>query len=145
MIDVAAACLPPPRLMTPHHLCPMTPQETMCREWYTLLLRPWAHYVPVDYHFKGLRQAAAWALCPAANFGASEAAARRARRFADAVLTRRTATSYAAALLRRWGDAQARWQEGREDGDKSALDTSDRYPSESAPAYLVRTRPFERF
>jgi hypothetical protein len=28
-------------------------QETMCREWYTLLLQPWVHYVPVDYHFKG--------------------------------------------------------------------------------------------
>lgn len=28
-------------------------QETMCREWYTLLLQPWVHYVPVDYHFQG--------------------------------------------------------------------------------------------
>jgi hypothetical protein len=22
-------------------------QETMCREWYSLLLQPWVHYVPV--------------------------------------------------------------------------------------------------
>ena len=37
----------------------------MCREWYTLLLEPWVHYVPVDYHFKRLHDAAAWVSCNA--------------------------------------------------------------------------------
>jgi hypothetical protein len=35
-------------------------QETMCREWYTLLLEPWSHYLPVDYFFETLLPTTDW-------------------------------------------------------------------------------------
>lgn len=36
-------------------------QETRCGEWYTKLLKPWVHYIPVDGLFKNLTQAIEWA------------------------------------------------------------------------------------
>ncbi|KAJ8607065.1 hypothetical protein CTAYLR_009896 [Chrysophaeum taylorii] len=36
-------------------------QETFCREFFALGLRPWVHYVPLDYHFDNLAAAHSWA------------------------------------------------------------------------------------
>jgi len=36
-------------------------QETRCVEWYTLMLEPWVHYIPVDGQLKNLTAAIRWA------------------------------------------------------------------------------------
>ncbi len=123
-------------------------QETMCREWYALLLEPWVHYVPVDYHFGNLRAAAGWALCPA-NAPAVRAMLRRLATYADAVLSRATAVAYAAALMERYADlwtpaAELELQE-RQEQEPQPLPPFGGCPSEPAGDYLERTRPFEGY
>jgi len=36
-------------------------QASQCNEWYGLFLKPWQHYIPVDYHFDNLTEAVQWA------------------------------------------------------------------------------------
>jgi len=116
-------------------------QETMCREWYSLLLRPWVHYVPSDYHLHALQSNAAWALCHRDRTGA---VAGTAQRFSEAVLTRRAATAFGAALLEGYAAAWNRFSDEPQRQEPNVAAGDDRgCPSEPAGEYLKRTRPFE--
>eukprot|EP00613_Pedinella_sp_CCMP2098_P076528 CAMPEP_0171936578 /NCGR_PEP_ID=MMETSP0993-20121228/33922_1 /TAXON_ID=483369 /ORGANISM="non described non described, Strain CCMP2098" /LENGTH=811 /DNA_ID=CAMNT_0012577775 /DNA_START=92 /DNA_END=2527 /DNA_ORIENTATION=+ len=143
-------------------------QETMCREWYSLLLRPWLHYVPVDYHLTTLSQQTAWALC-STNAKRVGAMATHARAFADTVLTQNSAATYASLLLQRYAQAQERGEKaaaaaaamtdtaaankengqamGSQEGfikqEEAAIDAG--CAREEVRSYLVRTRPFGEY
>jgi uncharacterized membrane protein YgcG len=114
----------------------------------------------------GIVRAAAWALCP--DNAASVAGMRsRLQQYADKVLSRRSATAYAAKLLEKYADA---WKRGNRDerngiesdgevqrngtsgsASKSGIELGGGYeasgfsgcPSEAVPKYLRRTRTFE--
>ena len=122
-------------------------QETMCREWYTLLLEPWRHYIPVDYHFSNLGAAAAWTLCPK-HASSVNAMLQRLEEYANIVLKRETATAYASALLRKYS---ALWDNpvGGNSEDKACgtmtTDILDYCPREDVERYLERTEPFEAY
>lgn len=77
-------------------------QETMCKEWYNLAMRPWVHYVPVDYYFDSLPDALRWA-------ENHEADALRIvdnmNALASALLSRRGIRSYTRHLVRAFAPA----------------------------------------
>ena len=104
-------------------------QETMCREWYALALRPWVHYVPLEYWFGNLHAAARWAAAPQ-NSAAVRAIARNGRRFVDALLRPAAVRRYAIALLRGYGSA-LRYRVQRRAG------------AEAAASFLRRTKQDE--
>jgi len=120
-------------------------QETMCREWYTMLLEPWVHYVPLDYHLTNLHAAAHWALDPD-NSRHVRRIVDNLRTYVEEMLSTEAIITYAAALLREYMQNALRYNAATE----SALNTSRTQASrplttciEPALAYLERTRPFE--
>eukprot|EP00937_MAST-01D_sp_MAST-1D-sp2_P000358 g358.t1 len=113
-------------------------QEGPCREWYTLAMEPWAHYIPLEYHFGNLGAVARWAGRGVPGTGAR--GARRARRLAA---LRRRSAAFARALLspraiRRYADAALR---GLARAQRYALQRhAGAVPAES---YLQRRAPDE--
>ena len=100
---------------------------------YTLLLEPWIHYVPVDYHFRRLHEAAAWVGCNR-TLPLQRTMLSNMRAYTDAVLTRRAALRYASALLEGYAAAQ----KYRAAGARATC-------SEPALSYLERTRPYGEY
>jgi len=73
-------------------------------EWFTPLLRPWVHYVPVGLHFEDLVPAAEWAVAP--HGGGREMVARM-NALAEGVLTEAVMVDYWADAIRMYGARQA--------------------------------------
>lgn len=71
-------------------------QETMCKEWYGLLMQPWVHYIPTDYYFHTLADVLAWAELRPAD---AERLAQNAQAFARGVLSQRGIEAYVRRLL----------------------------------------------
>lgn len=134
-------------------------QESMCREWYTLLLEPWVHYIPVDYHWAQLHAATRWALD---NPNRAAEIASRARAFAEEMVSADAALVYATALLREYlGKAvrpssaghQAQPEDGQGPGSSRRSSSSSASGgrgsesgalcSEVATRYVERTREYE--
>ena len=74
-------------------------QEGICEEFYGMRLRPWVHYVPVDYHLRNMTAAVQWALH---NEREVRRMIRRTQAYAEAFDTSEFAVSYTYYLLRRY-------------------------------------------
>lgn len=72
-------------------------QEAPCKEWYNLLLVPWVHYIPVDYHFNSLEAALRWA---DAHPRQVQTIVRNANDFAHAYLSVRNIKRFTELLLK---------------------------------------------
>lgn len=73
-------------------------------EWFTPLLRPWVHYVPVGLHFGDLAAAARWAVAPD---GGGRAMVDRMNALAGGVLTEAVMVDYWAEAVRLYAARQA--------------------------------------
>lgn len=74
-------------------------QVGICEEFYGMRLRPWVHYVPVDYHLRNMTAAVQWAL---RHEGEVRRMIRRTQAYAEAFDTSEFAVSYTYYLLRRY-------------------------------------------
>jgi hypothetical protein len=74
-------------------------QEGICEEFYGMRLRPWVHYIPVDYNLRNVSAAIRWALN---NERDVRRMIRRTQAYAEAFDTSDFAVSYTYHLLRRY-------------------------------------------
>eukprot|EP00808_Paulinella_micropora_P003986 g13958.t1 len=72
-------------------------QETFSNEWYGLLLKPWVHYIPVDYYFSNLQRQLDWA---EKNPAEVEKIVENMVHFARSVLNHEGVTEYLYILLK---------------------------------------------
>lgn len=107
----------------------------MCvRPWFLLLLEPWTHYLPVDYHLGDLTGRIAWAVDPARQ-PAVQRMVGRMHEYAEAVLTTRGMLDYAAEVLRRYAGSMTM------DSEEAVAARPDAMP---AADYLERYGHLER-
>lgn len=71
-------------------------QETFCREFFSLGLQPWIHYLPIDYHFDNLVEIHEWA---ETHVAALERIITNMNAYAAAMLSGTSIRSYAISVL----------------------------------------------
>lgn len=72
-------------------------QVGICEEFYALRLRPWVHYIPVDYNFKNLSASVEWAMSHEIEVLRM---IERMHQYAESFNTAEFAVEYMAELLR---------------------------------------------
>lgn len=89
-------------------------QEGMCEEFYGMRLKPWVHYIPVDYNLRNMTAAVRWAL---SNEREVRKMIRRTQAYAEAFDTSNFAVEYTYHLLRRYAGMLGYKVEAREGGE----------------------------
>ena len=88
-------------------------QEGICEEFYGMRLRPWVHYIPVDYNLRNMTKAVEWALRHEPEV---RTMVRRTQAYAEAFDTSEFAVSYTYHLLRKYAGLLDYRVEAREGG-----------------------------
>lgn len=89
-------------------------QEGICEEFYGMRLRPWVHYIPVDYNLRNLTDAVRWAL---SNDDEVRDMIRQRQEYAEAFDTSSFAIEYAYHLLHRYAGMMDYKVQPREGGE----------------------------